>query len=84
VYNGQVARRDPQKIFADLKKADERVDAAAAIYAAATASRTALILEAADFGLSRGTIARELEISPNRVQQIIDRARARSHQDPDA
>jgi DNA-directed RNA polymerase specialized sigma24 family protein len=66
-------------IFIELKKANKRVEDAAAIYAAATASRSALILEAADFGLSRGTIARELDISPNRVQQIIDRGRARSH-----
>jgi DNA-directed RNA polymerase specialized sigma24 family protein len=72
-----MAKRDPEKIFIDLKQADKRVEKAAAAYTAATASRTALILEAADFGLSRGTIARELGISPNRVQQIIDRARAR-------
>jgi DNA-directed RNA polymerase specialized sigma24 family protein len=72
-----VSKRDPETIFAGLKKADKRVEAAAAVYAAATASRAALILEAAEFGLSRGTIARELGISPNRVQQIIDRTRAR-------
>jgi DNA-directed RNA polymerase specialized sigma24 family protein len=72
-----VSKRDPETIFADLKKADKRVEAAAAIYAAATAARAALVLEAADFGLSRGAIARELGISPNRVQQIIDRTRAR-------
>ena len=71
------SKRDPETIFTDLKAADKRVSEASAIYAAATAARTALILEAADFGLSRGTIARELNISPNRVQQIIDRARAR-------
>ena len=74
-----MAKRDPETIFVELKKANKRVEDVAAIYAAATASRTALILEAADSGLSRGTIARELGISPNRVQQVIDRARARRH-----
>jgi DNA-directed RNA polymerase specialized sigma24 family protein len=74
-------KRDPDEILSDLKAADDRVDDARRAYESAVEERSALMVEASDFGLSRGAIARELGISPNRVQQILDRARARKHGD---
>lgn len=70
-------KRDPDKILSDLKAADERADEARQAYEVSVEERSALMVEASDVGLSRGTIARELGISANRVQQILDRARAR-------
>jgi DNA-binding NarL/FixJ family response regulator len=77
-----VAKRDPDLILRDLQLANRRARDASALYAKATDERSALIVEASDRGLARSTIARHLNISANRVQQILDRAIAkRSRED---
>jgi hypothetical protein len=70
-------KRDTDKILADLEAADLEVEATSEAYEQATTKRTGLILEAAAANVSKATIARHLNLSPNRVQQIMDRVRSR-------
>jgi DNA-binding NarL/FixJ family response regulator len=67
----------PAKLAKELEEANRQVAEAAKDYAAATARREALILQAVDAGNSKRQIALALDLATQRVQQIVDRARGR-------
>lgn len=65
------------KVLEDLAAANEEVAAAKQRYETASAKRSKLLLKATDEGWSRNMIARRLNLSVGRVQQLYKAAVAK-------